>query len=104
MAEGSVEDIKKHVRVYYAVFGTLAVLTVLTVAASFLPVPSMVNLSIALFIATVKASLVACYFMHLISEKQVIYWVLALCALFFVVLILVPVLTQSEAEALTHVS
>ena len=30
----------------------------------------------ALFVATIKGSLVACYFMHLISEKKLIYAVL----------------------------
>jgi len=41
-------------------------------------------------VATVKGSLVACYFMHLISEKKLILWVLALTVAFFIVLMLVP--------------
>ena len=39
-------------------------------------------LLVALAIATVKAALVALYFMHLISEKQVVLWVLLLAAIF----------------------
>ena len=35
--------------------------------------------------------------MHLVSEKRLIYWVLALTAAFFVPLLLMPVLTSSSA-------
>jgi len=51
---------------------------------------------VALLIATIKGSLVACYFMHLISEKKLIYWVMALTVAFFVVLLLVPVFTVHD--------
>ena len=44
-----------------------------------------------------KGSLVAGWFMHLVSERRLIYWVLALTAAFFVPLLLVPVLTSSSA-------
>jgi caa(3)-type oxidase subunit IV len=47
-------------------------------------------------IATVKGSLVACYFMHLISEKKLILWVMLLTVVFFIVLLLVPVLTVAD--------
>ena len=40
----------------------------------------------SLFIATVKGSLVACYFMHLISEKKLIYFILIFTAVNLVVL------------------
>ena len=50
----------------------------------------------ALLVATIKGSLVACYFMHLISEKKLIYAVLALTAAFFVVLLALPVLTVHD--------
>ena len=53
-------------------------------------------MSVALFVAAIKGSLVACYFMHLISEKKLIYGVLALTALFFIALLLLPVLTVSD--------
>ena len=36
----------------------------------------------------------AVYFMHLVSEKQIIYWILILTVVFFVVLMLLPVLTD----------
>ena len=80
----TVEEIRKHVRVYVMVFGALAVLTVVTVAVSWLDMPMLPALSVALFIALVKGSLVALYFMHLVSEKQVIMWVLAVTVVFLI--------------------
>ncbi len=52
------------VRVLVAVFAALILLTVCTVAAARFDLGS-ANLSVALGIATVKATLVALYFMHL---------------------------------------
>jgi len=72
------------------------VLTLVTVAVSTLHLPVHQALMVALLIATIKGSLVACYFMHLISEKKLIYWVMALTVAFFVVLLLVPVFTVHD--------
>lgn len=87
-------DIDKHVRTYLIVFGALLVLTVVTVAVSYLEISVPAAIGLALVIATIKASLVACYFMHLISEQKLVYWVLILTVSFFVVLIFLPVLTS----------
>jgi cytochrome c oxidase subunit 4 len=88
------EDIKKHVRVYITVFVALAALTVITVGISYLHLPTDLAVTFALIVATVKGSLVACYFMHLISEKKIIYWVLALCFVFFLFLLFLPYWTS----------
>ena len=61
------------------------------------PVKGALAAAIGLAIATVKASLVAAFFMHLISEKRLVYWVLALTAVLFLPLLLFPVLTSSSA-------
>jgi len=79
----SVAEVKKHVRVYMTVFGSLALLTVITVAASYVHFQTSITITIALFIATLKAGLVASYFMHLISEKKLIYNILIITAVFF---------------------
>ena len=89
-------DIDKHVRVYITVFVALMVLTLITVAVSYLDLSIPMAVTVALLIATVKGSLVACYFMHLISEKKLIYAVLMLTAAFFVALLALPVLTHSN--------
>ena len=89
-------DIDKHVRVYVTVFVALMVLTLITVAVSYLDLSIPMAVTVALLIATVKGSLVACYFMHLISEKKLIHAVLLLTAAFFVALLLLPILTVSD--------
>jgi caa(3)-type oxidase subunit IV len=54
------------------------------------------NATVALLVATIKGTLVACYFMHLISEKKLIYAVLALTAVFFIALLALPVVTVHD--------
>jgi cytochrome c oxidase subunit 4 len=89
-------DIDRHVRTYITVFVALMVLTIVTVAVSYLDLPLAAAVTVALVVATVKGSLVACYFMHLISEKKLIYAVLVLTAVFFVALLALPVFTHSN--------
>ena len=89
-------DIDRHVRVYITVFVALMALTLITVAISYLHLPLPIAITVALLVATVKGSLVACYFMHLISEKKLIYAVLALTAVFFVALLVLPVATVHD--------
>jgi cytochrome c oxidase subunit IV len=89
-------DIDRHVKVYITVFVALMVLTIVTVAVSRYHLPVPMAVTVALIVATIKGSLVACYFMHLISEKKLIYAVLALTVAFFAVLLALPVLTYSD--------
>ena len=92
--------IEEHIRIYLTVFGALAVLTVLTVAASYLYVSNTEAIFLALAIATVKASLVAGYFMHLITEKQTIIYILCLTFVFFLVCMFIPLITIIDNTAL----
>src|SRR3954452_17979876 len=87
-------DIDRHVRVYITVFASLMVLTIVTVAVSRFHLPVPIAVTVALLVALIKGSLVACYFMHLISEKKLIYAVLVLTAAFFVALMALPILTH----------
>jgi cytochrome c oxidase subunit 4 len=89
-------DIDKHVKVYISVFVALMVLTIITVAISYLDLSVPMAVTVALFVATIKGGLVAGYFMHLVSEKKLIYAVLAVTVAFFVVLLALPVLTHSN--------
>jgi cytochrome c oxidase subunit IV len=86
------EHVEEHVRACIIIFLSLLVLTGFTVLASYLDVPKPAAITIALCIAAVKATLVLLYFMHLVSEKKLIYFSLALTAFFFVGLILLPIL------------
>jgi len=89
-------EIDKHVRTYIMVFATLLVLTMVTVAVSYLHLEVHEAIAVALVIASIKASLVALFFMHLISERQVILLILALTAAFAAVLLLLPVITNHD--------
>ena len=80
------------------VFGALLVLTLVTVGVSYLELPEVETVVLALAIAAVKASLVALFFMHLKGEKPMVTWPLALTGFLFVGL-LVSVL-YSEADHL----
>jgi len=89
-------DIDKHVRVYILVFAALMALTIVTVAVSYLHLSVPAAIAVALLIATVKGSLVACYFMHLISEKKLIFAVLLLTVVFFAALLFLPFFTVAD--------
>ena len=90
------DDIRSHVKTYFMVFGALMVLTIITVGVSYVHLPIAAAVTVALIVATIKGSLVALYFMHLSNERKVIYWVLALTVIFFVFLMFVPLLTNSD--------
>ncbi len=95
MSETHAEDIDRHVRTYLLVFGALMLLTLLTVGAwYFLHLSMAGTIAVALFIAVIKGSLVACFFMHLISEKKLIFFVLTFTVVFFFALLLFPMFTS----------
>jgi cytochrome c oxidase subunit 4 len=92
----SVDDVKKSVKTYFVIFGALMVLTIITVGVSYVHLPIALAVVVALVVATIKGSLVAMYFMHLLHERKVIYWVLMLTVIFFVFLMFVPLLTNLD--------
>src|SRR5436305_15119814 len=71
---------------YFMIFGLLIVLTVITVAVAMQRFENeFVNVCLALLIATIKATFVARYFMHLKFEGKLIWFIfvvpLLLCVL-----------------------
>lgn len=90
-------DIASHVRTYIVVFLALLVGTVVTVGMYYVHFDSMaVTIAIALFIASIKAFLVAGYFMHLLSEKKVIYSMLGITVVFFFALGVLTLWSSSD--------
>lgn len=71
--------------IYIAVWGGLLVLTGATVGVSYIDL-GILNVVVALLIASAKASLVALFFMHLKSEDKLV-WTFALVPIFFLMLI-----------------
>jgi cytochrome c oxidase subunit 4 len=97
-------DIAKEVRKYIVVFIALIVGTILTVLASYHRFPNhSVNIALALAIASVKVFLVAGFFMHLISERQLIYAVLLVTVFFFTGLMYLT-LWSMEPNSLIHIA
>jgi cytochrome c oxidase subunit 4 len=90
MSGHSAEEIKKETRVYILVFVALAGLTLVTVGVSYLHLSFGAAVGLAMLIASIKGSLVAAFFMHLISERKLIYAVLILTTGFFLAVLLLP--------------
>jgi cytochrome c oxidase subunit 4 len=87
-SEQDLQDVKRHVRQHIMIAVGLALGTTMTLWTSQTNFGSFpLNVAATLGIAAVQAFLVAAYFMHLLSEKKVIYSFLVFTAVFFVVMI-----------------
>ena len=75
--EHGAHDVAKHVRGYLLVGATLLTFTAITVFLSYVNFGTQkANITVAMLVATLKAGLVAAIFMHLSSEKRMIYRIL----------------------------
>ena len=81
---------------YRKVFIYLLIGTILTVWASYMEFNVHNSIAGAIFvgltIAMIKGYLVAANFMHLNSERKLIYWILLLTVFFLALLLFIPVL------------
>ena len=96
MSTDTKESIEHHIQVYIKVFIALAILTVVTVAVSYLDVSFIEAFFIAMTVATIKGSLVLGFFMHLITEKQMIIWILIATIITFVILMFIPLINVTD--------
>ena len=99
---GHSHDINKEIRGYWMIFGALIFFTVVTVVISKFHFPTPIAVSLALAVAIFKGSLVACFFMHLISERQLIYSVLIFTIIAFTGLLILPVYNDFDRIVGTH--
>jgi len=85
-----------HIANYRKVFIFLLIGTALTVWASYIEFSVQNSIAGAIFvgltIASIKGYLVAANFMHLNSEKKIIYWILLLTFFFLIPLLSIPLL------------
>lgn len=79
--------------VYVAVWASLLLLSGVTVLVSYVNL-GMMNVVVALVIASVKASLVALFFMHLKHESRLV-WGFALTPILFLVIIIAGTLSDT---------
>ena len=96
MSAETKESIEHHIQVYIKVFIALAILTIVTVAVSYLDVSFIEAFFIAITVATIKGSLVLGFFMHLISEKQMIIWILVATLIAFIILMFIPLINVTD--------
>ena len=96
------EDFSHHVRRYLYIFYALLFGTLVTVGASYIPFGNhAINIAVALVIACGKAFLVAGFFMHLISERKMIYGLLAFTAFFFLGLMFLTLSAYADFPRMT---
>jgi len=82
---------KPNIKAYLSVFAVLMVLTVVTVSVSNLRLPMTMAVLLGLLIASVKAGLVASFFMHLKGEHVLIFGLLGLTLVFLSFLFIIPI-------------
>jgi len=100
MSNDSNHSIEHHIQIYIKVFIALGVLTMLTVAVSYLEISFIEAFFLAITIATIKGSLVLGFFMHLISERAAIIWILVATAIAFFILMFFPLISLTDASGL----
>jgi len=101
-AAHSVQEAKRHMRTYAIVGVALMIGTGLTVWAAFINFGSReINIIAALVIASTKRFLVAGFFMHLISEKKLIYSIMA-CTVFFFAALMFLTLHSMTPGSIVH--
>src|SRR6185503_465998 len=83
-------------KIYYQVFGALLFLTIVTVLVGFMHVNIVLGVAVALVIATIKSSLVVSFFMHLISEKKLIYQAMITTMLLFVTIVILFIVSYYD--------
>ena len=87
------------------VFLVVACMTLLMVAASYMPLRNHgLTIGIILAVASVNASLVAGYLMHLISERKAIYTLLVFTGIFFTGLMGLSIYATHDVPAVQHQS
>ena len=74
----------------------LAACTAVMVTLALLPLATGLKITLVLSVALAEAVLVAGVLMHLVSERKLIYSVLILTGIFFLHLLLLPILSQAD--------
>jgi|SRR4051794_16045063 cytochrome c oxidase subunit 4 len=87
-AHGHTQAAPHHKVNYFLIFGVLVVLTGITVGVAYIDIQKeWIKVLLALTIASIKASFVAMFFMHLKFESKLIYFILIVPLVFTVVLV-----------------
>jgi cytochrome c oxidase subunit 4 len=79
-------------KIYLLVFATLLLLTLVTIDVAFYNL-GLLNIYLAMIIATCKATIVVLYFMH-VKYSPRLTWVFAIAGLFWMVILVVLMLSD----------
>jgi cytochrome c oxidase subunit 4 len=102
MSDRHSRDFDQVVRRYLYVFYALIFGTGVTVLASYIPFGHRaLNIAVALLIACAKAFLVAGFFMHLLSERKMIYGILIFTVIFLAGLMYLTI-WSTDASSIIH--
>ena len=86
-AHGHTEAMPHHKVPYFMIFWALVALTIITVLVALKRFDNeLMNLGLAMFVASIKATLVAMFFMHLKFEGKLIYLILIVPLILCVIL------------------
>ena len=101
-ASGTVayDAVREQVKVYMVVFGALLLFTFISLGVWALNLPTGVAITLALSIAVIKASLIGCFFMHLLWERVAIFLLLGLVAIHGTGMVLGTYFTEYENAAI----
>jgi cytochrome c oxidase subunit 4 len=94
--------VTSEIRRSLVVLAALLVLTMLTLASSSLSLPSSVTIVLGLAIAAAKGALVALFFMHLSSERALVYVALSFTAVFALALFALTLWSEADHVAGTE--
>lgn len=101
-AAASHDEHAPNVKLYMAVFAALMVLTVVTVWISKFHLSIGQAVALGMFVASVKAGLVAAVFMHLWGEKKLIFYALGITVFFGAFLVIGLIDARLTAPSITQ--
>lgn len=90
-------------RVYLAVGGALFILTIVTIAVSLVPLGGW-NVVVALGVASIKASLVALIFMHLLYDKKIFLIIFVAAIVFLAVFIIFTLFDTLHRDSIDDIT
>jgi caa(3)-type oxidase subunit IV len=85
------QDHAPNIKLYMIIFGSLLVLTVVTVLISYWHLPPAAAIAVGLAVAGLKAGLVIRYFMHLKGEHALIFYCLGVMLFCMIGFFLIPI-------------
>ncbi len=102
-SEKDLEDVRRHVRQHLIIAAGIVIGTILTLFTSQHNFgSSALNIGMTIAVACIQAFLVAGFFMHLLSEKKLIYSFLIFTAVFFAVMMVITTVAHMPTNVVHY--